>query len=102
MLEATAGQAEAYCEKEHRERLINELTTKAEHERSARERARDELQLVRTAWQERQAFAHAKELAVHDLQSRRDGIATRIRDDYGIDLDAMSSNPKGPLLVVEE
>ena len=86
LLNSSAGQAEGYREKEHRERLIAELEAKSDADRLARERVRDDLQALRTSWQERQTQAHAKELAVHDLDSRRDGIATRIREDYGIDL----------------
>lgn len=86
MLRASAGQAEAYREKEHRERLIADLTGKAESGRAARECTREELRTLRAGWQERQAQAHARELAVHDLLSRRDGIALRIREDYGLDL----------------
>ena len=90
MLRATAGQAEAYREKEHREQLATTLAEKAAADRAARERVRDELHALRTGWQEKQNEAHAKELAVHDLQSKRDTIATRIREDYGIDLASVS------------
>ncbi|HEV3385497.1 MAG TPA: chromosome segregation protein SMC [Gemmata sp.] len=86
MLRASSGQADAYREKEHRERLVNELSGKASIDRAARERVRDELQMLRTGWQEKQSQAHAKELAVHDLMARREGIVGRIRDDYGVDL----------------
>lgn len=86
MLRASSGQSEAYREKEHRERLVNELSAKAAIDRTAREDVRDELQTLRTGWQEKQNQAHAKELAVHDLTAKRDGIVDRIRDDYGIDL----------------
>ena len=86
LLNASAGQADAYREKEHREGLIAELVVKAEADRARRERVRDELQALRAGWQERQAEAHAKELAVHDLDARREGIAARIREDYGIEL----------------
>jgi chromosome segregation protein len=90
MLRASAGQAEAFREKEHRERLATELAAKAATNRATRERVRDELDALRSGWQEKQAQAHAKELAVHDLQSRRDGIAARIREDYAIDLASLS------------
>src|SRR5262249_37852306 len=74
MLRASAGQADAYREKEHRERLAAELSAKAATDRATRERLQDELHALRTGWQDKQAEAHAKELAVHDLTSRRDGI----------------------------
>jgi chromosome segregation protein len=86
LLNASSGQADAYREKEHREGLIAELVVKADADRARRERVRDELQALRAGWQERQAEAHAKELAVHDLDARREGIASRIREDYAIEL----------------
>ena len=95
MLAASAGQAEAYREKEHRERLIAELSAKAADDRAARERVQSELHDLRSHWQERQAEAHAKELAVHDLQARRDGIASRIQEDYGIDLATVAQESGG-------
>lgn len=99
LLNASAGQAEGYREKEHREGLIAELAAKADADRVARERIRDELQALRSTWQEQQAHAHARELAVHDLESRRNGIAARIRDDYGVELaqlvDAVSVTGEG-------
>jgi len=89
LLNASAGQAEAYREKEHREGLIAELAAKAGVDRALREGIRDQLQALRTSWQDRQAQAHARELAVHDLGSRREGIAERLREDYGIELAAL-------------
>jgi len=86
MLRASAGQADAYREKEHRERLVGELASKAAIDRAARESVRDELQALRTGWQAKQSLAHAKELAVQNLQARRDVVAARIREDYGIEL----------------
>ncbi len=86
MLRASAGQADAYREKEHREHLAAELSTKATTDRTTREQVRDELHSLRAGWQDKQNEAHAKELAVHDIQARRDAVASRIREDYGLDL----------------
>jgi chromosome segregation protein len=91
MLRATSNQADAYLEKEHREHLAAELSAKATSDRAAREHVRDELHTLRTGWQERQNEAHAKELAVHDLQARRNAVASRIREDYGIELSVISA-----------
>jgi chromosome segregation protein len=90
-LRASSAQADAYHEKEARERLIADLAGKVAADRAARERARDRLQELRHGWQEKQAAAHARELAVHDLTSRRDGVALRIREDYGLDLHEIAS-----------
>ena len=85
-LRASAGQAEAYREKEARERVIADLAAKAAADRGARERVRDRLHELRHGWQEKQAAAHARELAVHDLTARRATVAARIREDYGVEL----------------
>jgi chromosome segregation protein len=85
-LRASAGQAEAYREKEARERVIADLGAKAASDRAAREQVRDRLHELRHGWQEKQAAAHARELAVHDLGARRATVASRIREDYGLDL----------------
>ena len=88
-LRASAGQAEAYREKESRERFVTDLATKAATDRDARERVRDRLHELRHGWQEKQAAAHARELAVHDLSARRDTVVQRIREDYGLELNEL-------------
>ncbi len=93
-LRASAAQAEAYREKEHRERLAGELAAKATADRLARESTQEQLHALRTGWQVRQAQAHEKELAVHDLQSKRDAIADRLREDYGIELAQLTLEPQ--------
>jgi chromosome segregation protein len=85
-LRASSSQADAYREKEARERVIADLAGKAMADRAAREQVRDRLHELRHGWQEKQAAAHARELAVHDLSSRRAAVALRIREDYGVDL----------------
>ena len=85
-LRASAAQAYAYHEKEARERVIAELSAKAAADRGARAQVRDRLQALRHGWQEKQAAAHARELAVHDLSARREAVAARIREDYGVEL----------------
>lgn len=100
-LRASAGQANAYREKEHRERLIGELAIKAAADRATREQIRDELQALRDGWQQKQHRAHEKELTVHDLQARRDAIAARIREDYGLELAELASKGPEPTEVAE-
>ncbi|MDY3554680.1 chromosome segregation protein SMC [Gemmata sp. JC717] len=90
-LRATAGQADAYGEKESRERLAAELSARGAADRADRDRARARLQQLRHGWQEKQAAAHARELAAHDLDARRAALVQRIREDYGIELDELAS-----------
>jgi chromosome segregation protein len=85
-LRASAGLAEAYRQKEHRERLIAELTTQAAASRTQREQLREQVQQERSAWQTQQHQVHEAALRVHDLQSRRTAVADRIREDYAIEL----------------
>jgi len=93
MLRATAGAAEAYHEKEARERQVAELSAKAAVGRAARETVRAELDSLRAGWREAQAAAHARELAAHDLQARRAAVAARIADDYALDLETAPEPP---------
>ncbi|MBY0459418.1 MAG: hypothetical protein K2V38_19010, partial [Gemmataceae bacterium] len=96
-LRASAGQAEAYREKESRERLVAELAERAAVDRTARERVRDRLHALRHGWQEKQAAAHARELAVHDLAARRDAVSQRLREDYAVELAELAgeTDPSG-------
>jgi chromosome segregation protein len=92
-LRASAAQAEAYREKEAREHVIADLASKAAADRSTREEVRDRLHDLRHGWQEKQSAAHARELAVHDLTARRDSVAARIREDYGVELNDLATVP---------
>jgi len=87
ILRATAAAAAAFGEKEARERQAAGLSGRAAADRAARDAARRELDGIRTGWQEQQAAAHARDLAVHDLRARREAVAARLRDDYGVDLE---------------
>jgi len=86
ILRATAAAAAAFGEKEARERQAAGLAGRASADRAARDIARRELDGLRTGWQEQQAAAHTRDLAVHDLRARREAVAARLRDDYGISL----------------
>lgn len=85
-LRASAGQADAYREKESRERLVLEVATQSALDRAARDRARERLHELRHGWQEKQAAAHARELAAHDLGARLSAACQRVREDYGLEL----------------
>ena len=91
-LRATSGMADAYREKESRERQAGEFAAKVSADRAAREAVRDELSALRSGWHEKQTATHARELAARDLAARRAAVAERIREDYGIEL-ADLANP---------
>ena len=86
VLRATAAAAAAFAEKEARERQAAVLSAQAAADRTARDAARRELDDIRAGWQEQQTAAHARDLAVHDLRARREAVAARLREDYGIEL----------------
>jgi chromosome segregation protein len=86
MLRATALAADAYREKEERERRAAELSTQRDKLRADRERVQNELKKVRNAWSARRDKAHEHELTVRELQGRRDALESRIREDYGVEL----------------
>jgi chromosome segregation protein len=86
VLRATAAAAAAFAEKEAGERRAADLAARATADRAARDTARRELDGIRAGWQEQQAAAHARDLAVHDLRARREAIAARLREDFGVDL----------------
>ncbi len=87
VLRATAAAAAAFGEKEARERQAAVLSAQAAADRAARDAARRELDDIRAGWQEQQTAVHARDLAVHDLRARREAVAARLREDYGIELE---------------
>lgn len=86
ILRVTATAATAYADKERRERKISTLTHDREILQSERELVSRRLTALRDLWKGRQDEAHARELTVRDLSARRDSIAQRIREEYGLDL----------------
>ena len=96
-LRASAGVADAYCEKESRERQAGEFAAKVTADRADRERVRDELQSLRSGWQEKQTAAHARELAARELAARRAAVAERIREDYGVELADLANGRCQPI-----
>lgn len=93
MLRASAGMASAFHDKEIFERQIAVLAERRAAERELRDRRAAELQSLRAAWQDRQSTAHAQELALHDMTSRRDALVQRLREDYGIELAEQAESP---------
>lgn len=85
-LRASAVAATAYGEKETHARAVAELAREREALRTDRDTLAGELKRDRDGWQDRHAVAHAQELAAQNLRSRRDTIAGRIHEDYGLNL----------------
>ena len=85
-LRATAAAADAYADKEARERQVADLAARRDAVRTARERLQHELKQSRDVWKDRRDQLHALELVARDLSNRRDSLTSRVRDEYGVSL----------------
>ena len=98
MLRATAAAADAYGEKEDRERRVAELSARRDGLWAERDRVNAEVKAIRDAWSARREQAHGHELAVQGLRERRNALADRIREDYGVELaDLVTGGGPDPL-----
>jgi chromosome segregation protein len=85
-LRAGAAAATAYADKESRERQAAELAARRNALRADRERLHHDLKQCRDAWKDQHDQAHARELTARDLTNRRDALAQRIGEEYGVSL----------------
>jgi chromosome segregation protein len=90
-LRATAAAADAYREKEDREKSIADLAARREAFGGERARLRTLLAEGRAALLAAQEAVHARDLAVQSLVTRRDALAERIREDYQLDLESYAT-----------
>jgi len=89
--------------RKRRERVIADLAHKASGDRTARESVRDRLHELRHGWQEKQAAAHARELAVHDPhQPPRRGRNAHPASDYAVELSELASARSETAILSEE
>jgi chromosome segregation protein len=102
MLNASAGLAHWYVEKEAAEGQASALTVQLQKLRQERLRLAAQAQAVRNEWRTQQEQAHARELEVNDLRHRRDTLVDRLREDYQIDLAVIAVEPTAePAVPVE-
>jgi chromosome segregation protein len=89
LLRASSLLAELYLAKESS--LGEQRRLQAARETLAAERARWSVQLngLRKRVQQLGELLHRKELTAHDLRHERQGLAERIRDDYGIEIEQL-------------
>ncbi len=92
-LRATSASAIAYADKDAREHQVADLTARRDALRSQREQLQEGLKQFRDAWQDRRDQAHARELVARDLLNRRDAVAQRVQDEYGVALAQMTDEP---------
>jgi chromosome segregation protein len=90
MLRASSALAHLYLDKEAAEGRLAEAGAERERRRAERERLQANSHQARAAWQERQEQAHQCELQVNDLRHCRDTLVDRLREDYQVDLVALS------------
>ena len=95
ILRATAAAATAYADKEEREQQVAELSARQAELRATRETLQADLKQFRGTWKDRHDAAHARELTARDLRTRRDGLAARLREDFGVDLAAAGEQESG-------
>src|SRR5207244_1519675 len=86
MLRCTSMLAQCYLDKEAAERRLAVLIAERDQQRQERQLLTERAQALRSAWQEQQDQAHARELEVNDLRHRRDTLVERLREDYQLDL----------------
>ncbi len=91
-LRAGAAAATAYADKEAREHNAVTLSARRDALRTEREQLHHELKQSRDAWKDRHDQAHAHELAARDLTNRRDALAQRISDEYGVELASLAQD----------
>lgn len=96
MLRASAALAQLYLDKEKAERQVAELARERDLQRQERQLIAERAHAARAEWRTQQEQAHERELAVNDLRHRRDTLVERIREDYQLDLEALSQ-PKPEL-----
>ena len=97
ILRATAAAAAAYADKEDRERRVADLSARRADLRATRETLQADLKQFRDTWKDRHDAAHARELTARDLRTRRDALAARLRDDFGVDLAAAGTEDAEPI-----
>lgn len=86
LLTASAELAVQYQVKEHAQFQLAVIRSQRESTLLYRRQLAEQTQSVRSQRDQRQTDAHTLELAVRDLEFRRNGILERLREDYGLDL----------------
>jgi len=93
ILQAESEVAELYLQKERCAEETEALAVRQDRQRSVRGALLADAQRVRAAVRELEDRIHAEELAAHEVRHARDTLAERLREDYGIDLAALSDSP---------
>lgn len=96
LLEEAAGAlAKSTAEKEICERRLAEFTAERDGVRSQRQQLVQRTEDVRTAWQAQQEQAHGHELAASEVRHEREALASRLREDYQVELAELFASSGG-------
>jgi chromosome segregation protein len=86
LLGSSAVLALAYLGKETAERRLREWACERSAVVQHRQVRLDQAEASRATWQQRHELAHARALAVQDLHHKLDGLCSRLREDYQVEL----------------
>lgn len=93
ILASTASLAQMYLEKERLASLISEHAAQAQACQARRAGLHAEIHAVRQRLGALDAQRHTHDLAAESLRLERQGLAARLRDDYGIELAELEHEP---------
>jgi chromosome segregation protein len=102
LLHTSSTLAHAFLRKEAAERQLAERAAERNQLRHDRQQRVEQSQSNRNAWRVRQEEAHARELAVNDLRHRSDTLCGRLREDYQLELAALTPEDVAALPPVED
>jgi len=90
-LRATSASAATVAEKEFREAQIARLIAERVSLRQQRQHRQQELEQTLDSWKQLQEVAHARELTLQELRTRRESLIQRLREDFGLELPELLS-----------
>ncbi len=102
ILASTASLAEMYLEKDRLAGLISEHEVQAQRCQVRRAGLHGEIHAIRQRLGTLDAQRHAHALAAESLRLERQGLAARLRDDYGIELAELEHEPSAEEVVQRE
>ncbi len=102
LLHTSSTLALAYLHKETAERQLAERGRERNQLRQERQQLFEKSQTIRNAWRTRQEEAHTRELEVNGLRHRIDTLCARLREDYQLELTALTPEAAAALPAVPD
>ncbi len=97
LLQTSSTLALAYSQKETAERQLSERGRERNQLRQDRQQRLEQSQTIRAAWRARQEEVHARELEVNDVRHRSETLCGRLREDYQLELAAVTAEEAAAL-----